>query len=120
MTENADVEWFRIEVTECASDDYWSDDHDFVIPFVTARLLLAHIDQLEAEAAACRSNCEDLSVMVNAQQDRRPTVHEIAAQMMAALVASDDRCLLLETLANESYRAAEALVAEGRRRDGSR
>lgn len=108
MTENADVEWLR----KVCSNQSW----DLGLPIERARSLLAHIDELGAEVNAWKAEC--VGDRLKAMADRRPTVHEIAAQMMAALVASDDRCLLLETLANESYRAAEALVAEGRRRDG--
>lgn len=109
MTEkNADVEWLR----RVCGNQSW----DLGLPIERARRLLAHIDQLEADIRSWEA--EVVMHHRESREDRRPTVHEIAVQMMAALVASDDRCLLLETLANESYRAAEALVAEGRRRDG--
>lgn len=108
MTEkNADVEWLRRELADEA-ESY--DDDSIEIPLGRARRLLAHIDELEARLA------EPFPQIPRAPEYRH-SIHEIAVQMMAVLLAdpsresgslSDDACC--------AYNAAEALVAAGRRR----
>lgn len=111
MTEIAGVEWFResLKVRENLPPD-----RGFDMELSTARRLLAHIDQLEAENARLIEVAEDrIDISI------RPTVHEIAVQMMAALqVGRPWDPYLHEHQAKIAYQAADALVAEGRRRDG--
>lgn len=71
--------------------------------------------ELEAENARLIEVAED-KIDINV----RPTIHEIAPMLVAALLACVDkeRECRWSALAADAYRGAEALVAEGRRRDG--
>lgn len=122
MTEkNADVEWLRREVADCEANGFMAED-DFVIRFSNVRRLLAHIDQLEAERNHRQIETHEIAHTVMQQGAElavgRPTVHEIAVQMMAAMIGRESE--RDAKLAEWAYGAAEALEAEGRRRDEAR
>jgi hypothetical protein len=120
MTENADVEWLRTQ----ADEPQW-------LTNARARRLLAHIDQLESERVKDRLRIEALQASVDgcAQKlaaevsrrivpdDRRPTIHEIAAQIYAPMMRGMEFAPWAVRFAEFAYDAAEALMAEGRRRD---
>lgn len=123
MTENADVEWLRATFGGYLPPEF----NAFAtreVDFMQMRRLLAHIDQLERYIEVFKGEALRRELCNEPEHDRRPTVHEIAVQTMAAMrlasylshkqVPADS-----ETIASWSYADAEALVAEGRRRDGN-
>lgn len=111
MTEkNADVGWLR--AAQCGAA--WQ----FAIDVSRARRILAHIDQLESQIRSW----EEEAVMHHkeSREDRRPTVHEIAAANMQGLMArGTGGYASWQNAAVDCFDAAEALVAEGRRRDAA-
>lgn len=131
---NADVEWLRATFGGYLPPEF----NAFAtreVYFMQMRRLLAHIDRLEAgkkeSVAPFTFRREDvdvcamaLSELIAAAIDRahatrpRPTVHEIAAQIMAGMFSNGFRPGDSGEAAHYAYNAAEALVAEGRRRDG--
>lgn len=107
MTEkNADVEWLR-QVSRPGAAMMINE------AFERIPRLLAHIDQLETRLA-------EPFPQIPRAPEYRPTIHEIAPMLVAALLACVDkeRECRWSALAADAYRGAEALVAEGRRRDG--
>lgn len=112
MTEkNADVEWLRAELE--AWKGFSPENCAFRLNLGYFRRLLAYIDQLEARLA-------EPFPQIPRAPEYRPTIHEIAPMLVAALLACVDkeRECRWSALAADAYRGAEALVAEGRRRDG--
>lgn len=115
MTEkNADVEWLR------------ANSHDgiewVVAEVALTRRLLAHIDQLERYIEVFKGEALRRELCNEPEHDRRPTVHEIAVQIMAVMrlasyLSHKQVPIDSETIAYWAYADAEALVAEGRRRD---
>lgn len=106
MTENADVKWLRV-ISDFGQEWLTKD---------RARRLLAHIDQLEAEVKMLR----EVEAECGRQLDRRPTLHEIAALVFPHFIVWEERSnTKYQDDAEAAYTAAEALEAEGRRRDGN-
>lgn len=112
MTENADVEWLRAKFGNCLNPIDQCSAKNWITCGRASRIL-AHIDQLEAENARLIEVAED-KIDINV----RPTIHEIAAQIMAAYVSGQQYDHPASDRAKWAYDDAEALVAEGRRRDG--
>lgn len=115
MTENADVEWLRQVCGKQSCDPG--------LPIGRARRLLAHFDQLEADNNRMRGWIEHLESKLEDKIDInvRPTIHEIAAANMQGLMArGTGGYASWQNAAVDCFDAAEALVAEGRRRDGLR
>lgn len=120
---NADVEWLRYARNLCP----------VVLP-IRAQSILAHIDQLEADLREARNEWESARSHADTSEHLRreaeqecgrqlvgPNVHEIAARMMAAMMSNPvNNGVTLESFTQAAYDAAEALIAEGRRRDGER
>lgn len=112
MTENADVEWLRMNLPKEGGFNW-----GVVCEVETDRLrrLLAHIDQLEAEHARLIEIAED-KIDINV----RPTVHEIASRNMQGLMARGTAGYASwQDAAVDCFDAAAALMAEGRRRDAA-
>lgn len=128
MTEkNAYVEWFRLCEPFRKGADLW-------VPTETRDSIIAYIFQLEADQVKDQLRIEALQDSVDgcAQRlaaevsrrsvpnDRRPTVHEIAAGNMQGIMArGTGGYASWQDAAVDAYDAAAALVAEGRRRDGN-
>lgn len=105
MSQNADVEFVRRLAKKP--------------PY--CEVLLAHIDQLEADLREARNEWESAVHRADSTKalwdDRAPSVDEIAVQMMAALTGHPPGSYRnVEHCAQNAYKAAEALVAERERR----
>lgn len=139
---NPDVEWLRNEVSGC-TDEGLADSDEFILSFGRAKRILAHIDQLEADAGkhaafirtadaalegrdrrilCLESELETLRAADQecAQQQAGPNVHEIAARIMAGMLTNPiNNTATTAYFVKLAYDDAEALIAEGRRRDGN-
>ncbi len=101
---NPDVEWLRAAHRGSA---YW-----FAIDNARAFHLITYIDALEAKCRDLREREEE-----HGRQTAGPNVHEIAADLYTRWVKDEAHLYNYPLFAELSYRAAEALIAERRRRD---